>query len=214
MKTVLVTTCWLDDPIYLAKTQKWLRHYIYNNHLKYDDIILLDNASSFSNIIKINYRWSGTILVQRFPVHMKRDSHLEYPYLWRGVYFFQELFKEYDRIIYTDNDAYLLSPKVMEYVNNFESGWESFWCTKHGFPETGIQIVTKDSKEYNAFVNGTLEDFIYINNGKTMETRLPVSVNKDFIGDRHSESGIIIQDSKWDFSCQVPLEMEMKYNEV
>lgn len=213
MKTILCTTCWLDNDEFNKRTEKWLRYYIYNSGLIYDNIMLLDNASSFENIQKHSRQWTGNVIIQRFTKHMSRTSHLEYPYLWRAVYFYQELFKEYDKVIYMDNDAYLLSDNAMNYVNNFKNGWASFNCPKHSFPETGIQIITKDCKEYKDFVgNMSEEEFIKKYNGSVMEGTLPLTeVNRKLIGDRYSEYGIIKQDKIWDFSCQTLLETDMIY---
>lgn len=205
MKTAIVTTCYLSVGDYYLKTKKFINYYTASN-IEHDNIILLDNASSFKNIASLS-EVTFNHLIQRFPIHMPRTSLLEYPYLWRAVYFFQEIFKEYDKIIYMDNDAYLLSPKAIEWVNKFEEGWESPWCPRHNFPETGIQVVTNCDK-YKNFVKrfANEKDFIYTFNGEMMETTLPVSINKDLIGDRHSESGLKEIPTPCDFSCQVTLE--------
>lgn len=211
VRTVLVTTCWLDDNEYYQKTDKWLKHYHYlNGVLQYNNIILLDNASSFEQLNKLTY---GKIIPQRFTEYLPRTSHLEYPYLWRAVHFFQNIFKEYDKIIYMDNDFYLISDNAINYVNNFKTGWGSFYCNKHNFPETGIQILTKDCVEYKDFVNLKQEDFIKKYNGSTMETTLPLtSINKILTGDRYSELKKTKQEPGWDFSAQTPLEMEITYD--
>ncbi len=213
MKTVLVVPCWLQDANYLAKTIKWLDYYERQCvDLKFNDIVLLENASSFSRMKHIKTA-SPRTLIQRFTEHMPRTGHLEYPYLWRADYFFKELFKEYDKIVYMDNDMYLISKKAVTLVNYFDSGWMSFYCPRHNFPETGIQVVTRDSKAYKDFVGDlTQEEFIKKYNGQTMETTLPLTnIIKDLNGDRHSETGTILQQRGWDFSMQVPLEMDIVY---
>lgn len=207
MKTILVTTCWLDTPDFLNRTNKWLDYYQWFPY----DIALLDNASSFENIGNLNRE--AVDIFQRFHVHMPRKGIWDYPYLWRAVHFFPELFKEYDKVIYTDNDFFLISENAIKYVDEFNKGWASFWCKKHNFPETGIQIVTKDCEEYKQFTKGTLEEFIAKNNGKEMERLLPLTnINRDLNGDRHSEYGITEQQPGWDFTAQCLTDMKVIYN--
>lgn len=210
MKTILVTTCWLGNQEYIDKTKKFLKYYSHPISLQYDNVVLLDNASEFNKIF--NLTPSQHPYVQRFHKHLPRTSILGYPYLWRAVYFFQELFKEYDKIVYMDNDFFLTSEKAISLVNNFNSGYMSFYCNKHKFPETGIQVVTKDCKEYWNFVKDlSEEEFIAKYTGKMMETHLPLThIEKDLIGDRWSEYGIIKQDPKWDWSAQTLLKTIIK----
>lgn len=213
MKTALVTTCYLNAGDYLEKTKKFIYYYQNLFKLEQDNIILLDNASSFENIKALNRNiiHNYGIAIQRFSEHFPRTSLLEYPYLWRAVYFFQEIFKEYDRILYCDNDAFLLSPKAIEWVNEFKEGWESPWCPRHNFPETGIQVLTNCMK-YQQFINkfSNENDFIYVYNGQMMETTLPITINRDLVGDRHSESNLKEIPNSSDFSCQVTLDMGVK----
>lgn len=213
MKTILVTTCWLGNQEYIDKTKKFINYYseLQGSNIHNDQILLLDNASPFKSVINMNDFYSEA-LIQRFHNHLPRTSILGYPYLWRAVYFFQELFKEYDKIVYMDNDFFLTSDKAISLVNNFNSGYMSFYCNKHKFPETGIQVVTKDCKEYWDFVKGlSEEEFIAKYTGKMMETHLPLThIEKDLIGDRWSEYGIIEQDPKWDWSAQTLLKTIIK----
>lgn len=192
-KTLLLTTAYLDNPIYKDKTIKFVDYY--KKH--FNDIHILDNGG------REDHKIEGTTIRTLTP-HYTRESHLSYKYLWRAVYFYQHYFHMgYDRIVYMDNDAYLLSDKAFTWANNF-NGWGSPFCKKHNFPETGIQIITPCDK-YNNFVSGLTEnEFITKYNLLCMETTLPVEVNKDLVGDRYSEYGILAPDNA-DFSTQVEL---------
>lgn len=208
MKTVLVSTCWLDNADYMNKTKKWLNYYtdtIYGS-IKYDEIILLDNASKFENIRNL-IDFYPDVLIQRFTKHLPRGGHLDYPYAWRAVDFFIDLFNEYDKIIYMENDFYVLSNKMCSWINNINSGWHSAWCNKHNFPETALQVIVKDSEDYRA---GHPWSRL---NGTTMELELPLQVNKELKGDRHSEYLNTIPDNV-DFSAQVILDMNVKFKQA
>lgn len=214
MKTALVTTCYLNIDDYFDKTNKFCNYYYsLQNDLNIDDIILIDNASCKGARIGL-LNWINEdcpIRIVHFKDFLGRDSHLSYPYLWRAVYHLKELFKDYDKVIYMDNDFYITSSKLTDYINNLNSGWTTLWCPKHKFPETGIHIVTKDCKEYQDFVkSGNFME----HNGRMMETKLPVTeVNKTFKGDRWSEyqnSESIPEEA--DFSAQTPLGWKVNYN--
>lgn len=201
MKTALVTTCYLNDKEYLQKTVKWINYYAALNKLEYDIIYLLDNASDPQNIELLKANIFKHVYIHSFKEHLPRSAHLEYPYLWRAVDYLKYLLEGgYDKVIYMDNDFYLLSEKAIDYVNKVKSGWISFYCNKHKFPETGIQIITKDNENYKNFLKtGDLMSY----NGKMMETTLPLSeVNKDLVGDRYSEYLVTDQTPEMDFYAQ------------
>ena len=212
MKTAIVTTCHLDNEDYYLKTKKFIDYYeTFCKDLRSDTIFLIDNASSKENRDKMieNYYF---IQIVEFKDFLGRESHLSYPYLWRAVYHLKELLNDYDKIIYMDNDFYITSSKLANFINNLETGWTTLWCPKHQFPETGIHILMKDCKEYQDFVKSG--DFME-HNGRTMETALPVTkVEKSFKGDRWSEyqSATEIPNGS-DFSAQTPLNWEVKYND-
>lgn len=207
-KVALVTTCWLGNQEYIDKTLKWLNYYSgIQNHLKYDDIILIDNASPSAKIKLIEDQFPNVNFIH-FDNHLTRTSHLEYPYLWRAVHTFQELLATYEKIIYMDNDFYVLSKSMTEYINDIGPIWWSPWCSKHQFPETGLQVLTKGVQDYWDFVSKPYMSY----NGLCMETTLPVITNEICKGDRHSEYGITEQQPGWDFTAQAPLNMEIKFN--
>lgn len=180
MKTAIVTTSFLEPQERFDKTIKFINHY--KKHTKWD-IIVLDNCSPKELLEK--FHTEGNVITISFDKHLPRDSHLSYPYLWRAVYYLKTLLKGYDRLIYCDNDFFMLSDKMFKYVEDIKEGWVTFFCPRHQFPETGCHIITKDCPEYENFVaDGKFMKY----NGFTMETTLPVTkVEKDMIGDRFGE---------------------------
>lgn len=199
MKTALVFTCYLDSEENYKKSVKFVNHY--KKFIKYD-IIGLDNNSSAETIKR--FQDETNIVIISFDKHLPRDSHLSYPYLWRAVYYLKELLKGYQKIVYMDNDFYVLSGTLMKYVDNLDSGWTTFWCARHQFPETGCHIIVKGCKEYDNFVASN--DFME-HNGKTMEKVLPVTkVEKGFIGDRYGEMEKPPLSIEVDFWAQAKLE--------
>lgn len=215
MKTALVTTIWLDNEEYQKKIIKFLGYYLTEClDLKFDHLYIIDNGSDPREINKVDALVTGEpVSFIRYMEHYDRPSHLDYKYLWRAVYTFKDIFKEgYDKIIYMDSDFYALSSKMVNHINDIDSGWHTFWCKKHGFPETGCYVLTRDCENYKNFVNMSYVDFIQSNNNNVMEQRLPVtSIEKSFIGDRWSEYGKSEIPEKSDFSAQTVIEMKVKY---
>ena len=206
MKTALVTTCWLGTEGYIQRLNKWLAYYIgpISQDLKYDDIIILDNASPFEELAKIQAAFPN-VKINRFYRHYSRPEFYNYMYLWRAVDFYAELFNTYDKVIYMDNDFYILSERFVNHINNLASEWHSPWCNKHKFPETGLQIIHKNAATYR--ISRPFSRF----NGQCMEHVLPVEVDKAWVGDRHSEDSLLIQQPSWDYTAQAINNMDLRY---
>ena len=217
MKTALLTTSYLIPKERYDKSIKFFNYYFNQVQVPWE-IYFLDNASPIEELFEfckdVNSPFVATVLACE--THYDRPTHLDYKYLWRAVYRIQTLFKQgFDKVVYMDNDLYLLSPKIFKFIESIDEGWHTFYCKKHNFPETGIHIIHKNNKSYNNFVKGpTEEEFINKYNLKCMETTLPIeNIHKEFNGDRWSEYGIAVQNPLWDFSAQTPLDMIIKNNE-
>ncbi len=194
-KTLLVTTAHLDNPKYYDKTIKFIEHY--KRH--YSDIVIIDNAS-----LK-EYKIDGAKIYTQFPF-FDRTAHLEYLFVWRALYSCRNFFLlGYDRVIYANNDFYCLSDKMFEWVNTVE-GFASPWCSRHNFAEADIMVITKDCKEYLDFVK---DGYFWKHNGKHLEQVVPLTtINKDLVGNRHSEYMNNIPEGS-DYTSQLPLEWKL-----
>lgn len=188
MKTVLVTTAYINEENRyknLINFIKYYQGYEICSHLEYTDLIVLDNCSDFSKISSLMENFIYLPVVQRFTENFKRNGVYDYKYWWRAIYFFEEILKEYDKIVYLDNDFYLLTPKICEYITNLNSGWTSLYSAKYGFPESACQILLKDCEAYHNFVaDGDFKKHV----GKAAELIIPFThVEKGFNGDRLGE---------------------------
>jgi hypothetical protein len=193
-KIALVTTAWLDNDEYRAKTIKFVEYY--KQLFDVSDIYIIDNGS-----VSLRDSLAGAKVLTQYPRY-ERSSHLDYKYLWRAVYSLKYFFEmDYQTVIYMDNDFFVCSKDMFEWMRQAK-GWNSVYCSKHNFPETGMQIISSDSITYKEFVK---DGEFWKHNGKCMETTLPVIVNKDFTGDRYSERGITTQDITWQYSAQTAL---------
>lgn len=213
MKTAIIVTQWLGTEEYYKKSIKFYEYYGQKEvmdalGLLPGDIWVVDNASESLELdalkSSLKARYEESLRYKVYEKHYSRTAHLEYPYCWRALYFARELFQEYDyeKVIYMNNDSYIISEKMMEAVKNIETGYYTPYCKKHNFPECEIQIICKDSVQYWELTGRPYLRY----NGQQMEDVIPSLIMHDQVGDRHSEDGLIVQDPSWDFSTQVRLE--------
>lgn len=198
MRTALVSLCWLGEPWRIERYQRWLR---YNRAIKeqlgFDDIVLIDNASSLADLAQLDFDKDTHII--RYGNHLARGGVQEIPYCWRGMEAVKQLTLVYDKLLIIDSDCYILSQKLASYVKDLKSGYTALWCAKYGFPEAALTVLCKDA--YPKVLNLSIPSYDFYNN-KPMEEILPFThINKNFIGDRYGETGEP-QTKEMDFYCQ------------
>jgi hypothetical protein len=204
---------WLDDNDYFDKTDKFLEYYTQPKVMQAlglkdtKDIWLVDNASN--EITSQYFVDTFGVSVQRYKKHYTRTAHLEYPYCWRGLYFCRDLFQEYDydKIIHCNNDTYILSEKLANYVRDIpDTSWLYPYCPKHKFVECDIQVIGKKNKE---FWQVTSVPYMQ-HNGQAMEHIIKGACERNWIGDRYGEFLTEIPKDA-DFSCQTRLHMVTEF---
>lgn len=209
VKTALFSPCFLDGVDDRGTPRLWrnieyLRYYYtINREIKFfDDIWLYDNGSKNKLPSSTSMLFLDKLDIVRAP-HIPKQSHnkpYDYPYLWRALYFLSELLKQYDKVLLIDSDCYILTPRLVNYLRDSKSGWETFWVPKYKFPSAELQIINKDALSI-------LEKFCaekpYLDrNFSRMETELPYTkINKDFVGDRYGEA-YMTQDTGMDYYGQ------------
>jgi len=197
LKTLLFCTSFSDSE-YLWDNRyiKWLK--FYNSiSLNTDKILMIDDGSPIIPNIKSveaipcqdtnkeSDDFKNSILY--FQNNFGRKGILDYPGWFRSFSFAAEYAKKfnYKKIIHIESDIFLMSDKIVNYINSLTSGWTSFPCRRHGFPESGIQIICEDQLDnfYN-FCEKGYDEY----RGLAIETILPfTSVQNEFIGDRYGE---------------------------
>ena len=122
-----------------------------------------------------------------FAENLGRNNVLDYPGWFRSFSFAAAYAKKfnYEKIIHIESDVFLLSNRILNYINNIDNGWNSFLCNRYKFPESGIQVIGKDQidnffnfcdKNYDTYRNFPIETIIPFTN-----------VECSFIGDRYGE---------------------------
>jgi hypothetical protein len=186
---------------------RWI-NYLESSDLEYDQILLVDDGSPV-----LPAHWEGVEIIREGQLPKQQPESLGVLYHfeknlghrppmspadppidspgWHRSYMFAAEYAErygFEKIILIENDAFLISPRIQEYVNNLSDGWNTFWCPRHQFPENNIQIIAGSSVDdfirWNKTQGRYEDEFL----GKFPEFYTPyTNVNKDFYGDRWGE---------------------------
>lgn len=196
MKSLLFCTSFIkDNKAWRSRYQRWLDFYA---NMPIDTVknILIDDGSPFlppADVI-------GTVghdhdlsqcndrdVIVRFDENLGRQGLLAYPGWWRSFLHSTTIANDLgvDKIVHIESDAYVLSQRLVDFINETQSGWHVLWTQRFQFPETAIQIICRDQFHH-------LEKFKQHGPGydfsEFAEKLLPfTSVNREFKGDRYSE---------------------------
>jgi hypothetical protein len=121
--------------------------------------------------------------------HLGRPSHLDYPGWWRSFGHAATIARDLGcrRIWHVESDFYLASRRMVNKMNEIEKGWITFWCPRHAFPETGIQVIAEEHFDQLALVGERCQKF----SGRHAEHVLPITtIICDMVGDRYGESEV------------------------
>jgi hypothetical protein len=187
MNTAIVPAVYLEPEERLFKAIDFCKYY--REVTPNWNQLALDDGSSLESLSKLRAACTWTNVLS-FAKHYGRPSHLDYIYSWRALYFASVIFSywEYDKVILMSDDLYILSRRMMEYIDSLPSGWTTFWCPAHSFPETSCQVIVRGCEQFETFVE---DRNISKHNGKLMENVLPFTyVNKEMVGDRYGERSL------------------------
>ena len=60
----------------------------------------------------------------------------------------------FSKIVHIESDAFLISNRVMNYINNLERGWVAHGLINAIFPESSIQVICNDQFDsFNNFIS-------------------------------------------------------------
>lgn len=200
---------------------RWINA-VENSELSVDKILIPDDGSPFLP------SWAGVdvidaVLPKEEPVtrgvicrhssNLGRQSVYVYPGWHRSFILAAQYAQKYgyEKIIHVEADAFIISRQLINYINDFDQGWETFWCPRYQLPETAIQVITGLGLQhlysligvpYSQF-SGRPADPGY---GQGASWLPYTTVNKHFHGDRWGETHQIPPKNA-DYACQIPVTM-------
>jgi GR25 family glycosyltransferase involved in LPS biosynthesis len=206
---IFCTSYFEDKKIWEGRYRRWLNYYtkIFQNAL----LFMIDDGSPYlpqDSDVRINDNLEAVVIgekatIFRFPQRLGRPSILNYPGWFRSFTFSVAIAKRFQvrKIVHIESDAYILSQRAVDFINAADNGWTVFWCPKHQFPETALQVICEDS--FGALEQLRAKPYTADYMGKRIEEVLPYShIEKGIYGDRFSEYGSKIPGNA-DFAAQV-----------
>lgn len=126
-------------------------------------------------------------VVYRFAQSLGRKGVSDFPG-WVRSFQFAARFAEangFERVIHIESDAFVISPRLQEYLNGVRDGWWAPFCPRYNRPESAIQVIAGSAlATYRELAARPVDDFA----GVVIEKALPFTqVDRSFIGDRHGE---------------------------
>lgn len=196
MKTLLFCTSYFKDAeAWKTRCQRWLDYYR-NGPIKSDRIVMIDDGSPYlppaETIPTVPAgedlsTHDATHCIVRFEENLGRQSMSRYPGWWRSFLHSVTIARALgaNKIVHIESDAYTLSRRLTDFINDTRSGWHVMWAQRYALPETAIQIICRDQFDALERFRDTHPDMDFPD---IAERLLPfTSVNRQFKGDRYSE---------------------------
>lgn len=149
-------------------------------------------------------------VIYHYTQNLGRQAIYVYPGWYRSFMTAAAYAKQYgyQKIIHLESDAFLISGRMQQYVNDYNNGWTTMWCPKYRLAETAIQIIAGSNaldKLYN-MIDIPYEQFA----GRPADPNpaqgiswLPYNeINTNFNGDRWGENNTT-PPLNADYACQI-----------
>jgi len=210
LPTLLFCTSYMDEESWwLGRYKPWVDYY-QTLPLRRDATFILDDFSPYvpddNRLVVLGDLPSKVdperIRLYRFAEHIGNDRRNRHRGWWRSFLFSLQVARRYGlrKIVHVESDAYLISPRVVDFLSNLDSGWTALWCPTYQMPEAQIQVIVEDQfPAMQRFV-----DMGFHEASRTMpEKSLPFThVEKGFYGDRYGEFSSRIPRTA-EYACQV-----------
>jgi hypothetical protein len=189
LKTLVFCTAWAETTADLdARVGRWLRHH---QAIPWPCEVVI---AVFADGLPEPVTWpAGDYFRANLYPHLGRPNHLSYPGWWRSFAYASRAARlaGCERIIHIESDFYICSWRMVDKLAELTSGWTAFWCARHGFPESAIQVIgpNRFSEIDSLWEQLSMTDFRGFD-GCHAEWSLPFDrIVREMTGDRYGELG-------------------------
>jgi hypothetical protein len=216
MKTFLFCTSYLDEKSEYNNKQRlvrWIDFYTTRNTgFGSESLVLIDDSSLAIDIDGVSVYNTGDLpehLINqvnlfRFDTHLGRPSQRDYRGWWRSFLYSLVIAEKYnfEKIIHVESDFFITSSRMTRFICEIKQGWTTFYSKFHSFPESGIQVICKDSfKDLKKCLIEIEKKGFVVN--EVAEFYFPyTNVEKSFLGDRLGQFDVF---DGWLETVQTPL---------
>ena len=154
---VFCTSYVADARAWELRYRRWLQHH---RVLPWRDaqFCLVDDASPYwppaaeATSLRVGQPLpapSPPVLMLHFDQRLGRSGVTHYPGWWRSFLHSVAVARHYGcgKIVHIESDAFVLSRRMLAFIESRERGWTAFWCPRWRFPETAIQVICADQFE-------------------------------------------------------------------
>ena len=150
MRTLVFCTSYAAQPYVWDKRIRRWKNWIDSTNLVYDNMLVADDASPcLPNDLQIveNVDLPSKTVLHHFKDHLGKSALNYYPGWYRSFILPVKYIEKFgfEKIIHIESDSFLISDRIIEWVNNLNKGWTGLWCPKYNFPETCVQIICESS---------------------------------------------------------------------
>ena len=123
-----------------------------------------------------------------FDRNLGRASVFDFPGWYRSFTFACEYADRngFDKVVHIESDAFIVSERLRDFINEVDDGWIALWCALHQFPEITIQVMAGSGlSAYRTFCASVPHETLV---GHPYETQIPFTrIERGFVGDRYGE---------------------------
>jgi hypothetical protein len=221
MRTLIFCTSYFDtEELYQKRYQKWIDYYNHHPFTHDKHMYIIDDCSNLELItddavhtIKEdqlgNFKEVNKINLYSF--HDRKGLNWSHNSAnnegwWRSFCAALNIAEEYnyEKIVHIESDAFLISKRVFDYIDNLKTGWTGLWANKYYFPESCIQVICKD--QFDSFRDFASCGPNELSKKGLAEKVIPfTNIERRFVGDRYGEK-IDKQMDGIDYFCQTKLD--------
>jgi hypothetical protein len=223
MKTLVFCTAFAGShESWELRYRRWLDA-VRSSGLRFDQILLVDDGSdvlpAWPDLTIVNSNDVGSAeelvcpdpcVLYHFDDNLGRNGVYDFPGWYRSFGFAARYAAShgFDKVVHLESDAYLISRRLIDYVNSCRSGWTTLWCPRYEVPELAVQIIAAD--QIFACASFFAKPYALLA-GRKHESSVPYTrVVRSFVGDRYGEAALSIPRNA-DYAAQVEIHCDPAY---